>query len=339
MEDLLKQRTPLANLPTPVHYFPRISRDLGIELYVKRDDLTESVASGNKIRKLEYLLRDALDQGADTLVTCGGNQSNHCRATAWAAARQGLSCVLLLREDSPPRLQGNLLLDRLLGAEARFYSKEAFADVPEIGETVCEELRGKGRKPYFIPTGGSNATGALGYARMVRELAETGENWDHLYCALGSGGTFAGLWTGVRHWGLSASLRGVAVCDDAPYFLKEVSRIAREMVDWYGWKVSWQGCEAAMDDGYVGTGYALNTPGELRELARLARLEGLVLDPVYTLKAFLGMADHVRRGLVPGGARVLFLHSGGHSGLFAKSDELREALGDSSSSNFNGQAI
>ncbi len=326
MEQLLEKRVALAHLPTPLQVLPRLSDELGVELWVKRDDLTESVASGNKIRKLEYLLHEARAQEADTLVSCGGVQSNHCRAVAWAAAQQGLRCELLLRGEPPALVQGNLLLDGILGARSRFYSRADFSRIDALQSAVCQELTACGHRPYWIPMGGSNATGTLGYVRMAGELRESPRRFEHLYAALGSGGTFAGLWLGWRHFGLPGRVHGIAVCDDVPTFATEVRRIAGEFGAWYGLPLDVSGCETGMHDGFVGLGYALNTAPELRELLRVARLEGLVLDPVYTLKAFIGMLAHVRQGIVRPGERVLFLHSGGHAGLLAKAAEIAPLL-------------
>jgi D-cysteine desulfhydrase len=147
MEEILNKRVSLAHLPTPIQYFPRLSGQVGIELYIKRDDLTESIASGNKIRKMEYVVFDAENRDADTLITCGGIQSNHCRAVAWVAARMGFDCLLLLRGKVPEILQGNLLLDRLLGAEVRFYTREDFKNISEIAKQVCAEIEANGKNP------------------------------------------------------------------------------------------------------------------------------------------------------------------------------------------------
>jgi D-cysteine desulfhydrase len=326
MERLLERRVALAHLPTPVQALPRLSRELGVALWIKRDDLTESVASGNKIRKLEYLLHAAREQGADTLVTCGGVQSNHCRAVAWAAAREGMGCALLLRGEPPEPPQGNLLLDRVLGAQVHFHSRSDFTRIDALQHALCRRLQDAGRRPYWIPMGGSNATGTLGYVAMAGELQGQTPAFDHHYLAMGSGGTYAGLWLGARHFGLSGKIHGIAVCDDVPTFAAEVRRIADEFAAWYGLPVETAGSAQGMDGGFVGRGYALNTPEELQTLLRLARLEGLVLDPVYTLKAFLGMLAHIRQGIVRPGERVLFLHSGGHAGLPAKAQELAPLL-------------
>jgi D-cysteine desulfhydrase len=326
MNALLARRIIMAHLPTPVHYLPRLSKALGVSLFVKRDDLTESVASGNKLRKMEYLLFDAREQNADTLVTCGGIQSNHCRAVAWVAAKAGLRAVLLLRGEPPRDLEGNLLIDRILGAEVHFYSPEAFQDIDGIQASVCDRLKSDGRRPYWIPMGGSNAVGALGYVRMIQEISDTELQFDHIYCAMGSGGTYAGIWIGARNFRRPERLHAIAVCDDTAYFAREVARIRREFRSRYGWNVDTDGAEAGMDDGYVGRGYALNTGEELQQMIRFAGIEGLLLDPVYTLKAFLGMVDHIRRGLIQPGDKVLFVHTGGHYGIFSSHAALGRAL-------------
>ena len=322
----LDRRVALACLPTPVHHYPRCSERLGFELFVKRDDLTESVASGNKIRKLEYVLHQALQRGADTLVSCGGIQSNHCRAVAWTAARAGLSSVLLLRGQAPAHATGNLLFDRLLGAQIRFHSVEEFKGIGDLGARVCEELRGQGRKPFWIPIGASTATGSLGYVRMMKEIADAGLAFDQVYCALGSGGTFAGILLGHHRYGLPGEVRGIAVCDTVSYFVGETVRIQKEFQDQYGIHLDLTGVERWMDDRYVGDGYALNTEKEWRQLIEVARIEGLILDPVYTLKAFLGMVGQAGEGIIRKGSRVLFVHSGGHLGLTAKNEELERYL-------------
>ena len=303
---------------------PRLSDELGVKLYIKRDDLTESIGSGNKIRKMEYLLHDALHKKADTLVSCGGIQSNHCRAVAWTSAKTGLSCVLALRGEKPAQIDGNLLLDRILGAETRFFTVQDFKDIAAVEKTVTEALIQNGKRPYWIPMGGSNAIGTLGYVQMIREVAVSPVSYDHLYLAMGSGGTFAGAWLGCRHANIQPKIHGIAVCDDTAYFMAEITRIQQEFRDWYGMKVDFQGAEQCIDDHHVGIGYALNTNQELEQLVRFASLEGLVLDPVYTLKAFLGMVDHIRSGKIEKGQSVLFIHTGGHSGLFPKHPEFRQ---------------
>ncbi len=322
MEALLENRIPMANLPTPVQLFSKLSKKLGIELFIKRDDLTESVASGNKLRKLEYLLWDAKKKGADTLISVGGIQSNHCRAVAWVAANQELDCLLLLRGTPTESIQGNLLIDRLLGARVKFYTPVEFKNINKIGEQVCIDLEKEGKRPYYILLGGSNAIGSLGYVRMIKEIVESKNEFDHIYCATGSGGTLAGIMLGCQHYQLKTKVHGIAVCDDNPYFVEELTRIQQEFKSQYHIDFDLTGVDQCLDDQHIGQGYALNTREELQELYQYALAGGLVLDPVYTLKAFLGMAAHIRQGMVKPGERVLFVHSGGHYGLFSKFDEL-----------------
>ena len=327
MENLLKNRIQLAQLPTPVHHFPRLSEKYGIELFIKRDDLTESVAPGNKLRKMEYVLYDAREQGASTLITCGGIQSNHCRAVTWIAAKEDFDCILLLRGEPPDSIQGNLLIDRLLGAEPRFYSKEEFENIMEIVRMACFEVVQSGKKPYYIPMGASTATGSLGYVNMIKELADEGQTFDHIYCALGSGGTLAGIILGCRNFNFSGKIHGIAVCDDNSYFVNELDRIQQEFKIKYNLDVDLSGSEKFMDDRYGGIGYALNTKEELQTMVELAQTEGLILDPVYSLKAFIGMIDHVKQGIIKPGEKVLFLHTGGHYGIFSKYEEIGDIVG------------
>ncbi len=323
MDAQLEKRVPLANLPTPIQYYPRISETYGAHISVKRDDLSESVASGNKLRKMEYVLYEATKAGADTLITCGGIQSNHCRTVAWIAAKMGLRCILLLRGDRPETRQGNYLIDSILGAEARFYSAEEFTDINAIAEDLCKKLRDEGSNPYYSPMGASVATGSLGYVRMVKELVESGQQFDKIYCALGSGGTYAGIVLGCQHFAYGPSIHGIAVCDDTAYFVNELTRIQKEFKEQYAINLDLEHIEQFIDDHYVGIGYAQNTKEELEILHHLAKTEGLVLDPVYSLKAFIGMLDHIKKGSIKPDERILFVHTGGHYGIFPKGNEFQ----------------
>ena len=327
----LPPRVPLARLPTPLERSPRLGAELGLELLYKRDDLTGLELSGNKARKLEYLLAEAEAAGADTLVTCGGAQSNHCRATAFAAAKRGLAAVVLLRvpdPSRPPALEANALLDRLAGAELRWVSHDEYRRRAEVMEEVAAELRAAGRRPYVIPEGGSSALGSLGYVAAVDELrAQLPDSWREgpvtIAYALGSGGTGAGLELGVRALGWDdARPLGFAVCNDAAYFRSTIGGICADA------RRSWPELpavppgELAVDDGFIGPGYALATDEGLELIRRAARLDGILLDPVYTGKAMLGV---VRRAAEPSGlpsSRVVFLHTGGAFGLFPFAERL-----------------
>ena len=330
----LPPRVELANLPTRVQRLDRWSAD-GPELFVKRDDETGSDLSGNKVRKLEFLLAEAEREHADLILTCGGIQSNHCRATAIAARRRGMDSLLFLRGEDPADRDGNLFLDSLIGAEIRFITPEIYADRHRIMAEEAERQRLAGRRPYIIPEGGSNALGSLGYVAMLIELMEqAGEAdrfpWDHIVCATGSGGTVAGLLLGTRLLGLETQIWGINVCDDARYFEDRVLEIAAQF------EARWRSellpdtasAPPPLDrdsirilDGYKGTAYARTYPEEVELIREVARRDGLLLDPVYTGKAFYGMIQEARKGRF-GRERVLFVHTGGIFSLFAYRSEL-----------------
>jgi D-cysteine desulfhydrase len=323
---------PLARLPTPLEPLTRVGAELGLNLWVKRDDLTGTELTGNKVRKLGFLAADALERGCDTLITCGAVTSNHARATALVAARLGLSSHLLLRgvDRDPP--DGNLLLDRYVGAEITFFPAEEWGQRDLKLGALAERLRRAGRKPYVIPEGGSNALGSLGYVLAVKELLEQaatlGLNVGHVVHATGSAGTTAGLALGCAVWGRpDIDVAGVAVCDDKPYFDRRVNEILDQAVG--QWYVSVELRDQArwrIVEGHQGLGYARTTPDELRALADVARREGLLLDPVYTGKAFLGLLAEARAGRLAGPGATVFLHTGGLFGLFAFGRELIDAL-------------
>lgn len=316
----------LARLPTPLEHLARTSAALGVEVYIKRDDTTGAELSGNKIRKLEFLLAEALDQGADTVLTCGGEQSNHCRATALAATRLGLGSVLLLRTDDPahpPPTAGNILLDRLAGAELVWISKQEYARRHEIFAREAERLRAAGKRPYIIPEGGSNAMGSWGYIRAAEELAADlaalpARPTTILYAA-GSGGTGAGLIVGAKLHGLldqGVRVAGVCVCDDRDYFVRTIHRITSELDDRFGVGARIRESDIDIIDGYVGLGYARSQPAELEVVRDLARCEAIILDPVYTGKAFYALVQELSRDPACFGERVVFIHTGGIFGLF-----------------------
>jgi D-cysteine desulfhydrase len=317
-------RVPLARLPTPLEPSPRLGAALGLDLLYKRDDLTGLELSGNKARKLEFLLADAEAAGADTLVTCGGVQSNHCRATAFAAAKRGLGAVVLLRVPDPARApapEANALLDRLAGAEVRFVSHAQYGRRAELMEEVAEELRARGRRPYLIPEGGSNALGSLGYVLAMEELhAQLPDAWRRgpvtVAYAAGSGGTGAGIELGLRRAGWrDARAVGFAVCNDAAYFRAVIGALCADARRrWPELPQVGEG-DVAVDDGFVGPGYAQATAEGLRLLRRAAREDGILLDPVYTGKAMLGVATRAAGGALPS-RRVILVHTGGAFGLF-----------------------
>ncbi|MDZ7268132.1 MAG: D-cysteine desulfhydrase family protein [candidate division KSB1 bacterium] len=317
------ERVPLAHLPTPLHKLARLSEELGgPEIYLKRDDLTGIVETGNKIRKLEFLLAEAQQQGCQVLITCGGAQSNHARATAVAAARSRLKCHLVLRDSIGSEFDGNLLLDRLVGAEIKFITPQEYEQVDDIMARLAETYVAQGLKPYVIPEGGSNALGSLGYVIAMQEMAEQaaaqGLHFDHLVCAVGSGGTLAGMLLGRHLYGLAGQVHGINVCDDARYFQNRVSNILRSARRKFGFKLNLQSQDISIIDGYVGKGYGLSRQEEIDLIKHVAQCEGIILDPVYTGKAMFGLVDQIRQGRFQAGEKILFWHTGGIFGLFPK---------------------
>jgi len=304
-------RVPLARLPTPIEPLDRLSRLWGgPRLYVKRDDLTGSWLTGNKVRKLEFSLGQALAEGARRVLTCGGVQSNHCRATAAACARLGLACVVHLRvEGEPPAPDGNHLLDRLFGAEVRFVTREEYGALGPTGEG------------FWVPEGASDALGMWGYLAACEELAE--RRFAALVHPVGSGGTTAGLVAGSVVHGLETPLLGVPVCDDAAFFHGKIDAIlADARARWPELPAMPPSREAVeLLDGFVGLGYAKIRPEEWALLREVAATEGLLLDPVYGIKAMMGLRRLVRDGRFGPGDDVLFLATGGAFGLFPKRGE------------------
>lgn len=330
------ERLSLARLPTPLERLDRTSEALGVDLYVKRDDLTGAELSGNKVRKLEFLLADARAQGADTLITCGGEQSNHCRATALVAARLGMRSRVLLRTAdpaNPPATSGNILLDRMAGAEIQWITPADYARRAELMAEVAEALARNGRRPYVIPEGGSNAIGAWGYVRAAAEIDSDLAPLDPcpttVVYACGSGGTGAGLLLGASLLAWRAReirTAAVNVCDDRDYFVRTIGGICRDFEARYHTGAAVADADIDVVDGYVGLGYARSRPEELREIAALCRTEGLVLDPVYTGKAFFGLVRELERDRTRFGERVVFVHTGGIYGLFPAAEQLAPLL-------------
>jgi D-cysteine desulfhydrase len=329
-------RVPLVHAPTPLVKRSSLDALLSLDLWIKRDDVTGGAEAGNKLRKLELLLGDAIARGSDTVITCGGLQSNHARATALTCAALGLSAVLLLRVEDPLRTRlprsGNVLLDRLAGADVRLVSHAEYSQRSAVMEGVASELRVKGRRPYVVPEGGSNGLGSLGYVACMREvreqirfgLAGNGLPFDVVVHACGSGGTAAGVALGASRHEVAASVRAMAVCDDTAYFERTITRIVSEARAWD----SSLGSPAPLvvDDSAKGPAYAVSTREQRELIVEVARASGLVLDPVYTGKAMYGLKQAVKRGDVKRGSRVLFLHTGGLPGLLAQGDAFAAEL-------------
>lgn len=331
-------RVSLADLPTRLHEAFRLREALGgasscPRILFKRDDLTGLAGGGNKARKLEFLVGDALRAGATVLVTTGGVQSNHARMTAAAACLFGLRTSLVLTSaDTEPALQGNLLLDRLFGAEVHFVpaGDPALAVGPEEAEmvtSVLAELTGRDERPYLIPLGGSSPIGALGYVagtlELLAQLEAAGERPGRLYVAAGSRGTAAGLVLAARLTGAPYRVRGVAVSGGDPEKTELAADVAREAAGLLAVHAKVTAADFETDHAQIGPGYGIATPACLEAIRVVARSEGILLDPVYTGKAMAGLIADVRRGEVSPSETVVFLHTGGLPGLFAHAADFR----------------
>lgn len=320
-------RFPLAQLPTPLESLPRLSRELGgPELLIKRDDQTGLAFGGNKTRKLEFLVGQALEQGADTLVTLGAAQSNHCRQTAAAAAKAGLKCELILNGKNPDVSNGNLLLNELLGASCHWIER---SQRPVKLRELPEQLRAQGRKSYVIPVGGSNGVGATGYVVAMLELMEQlrarQQCADHIVFGSSSGGTQAGILLGARVAGFTGKLYGLSIDKNDPEHEEyeiEVAQIANECAHYIGSGVRLTKDDVTVVFGYMGEGYGVVGDLERGAIRMMARCEGIILDPVYAGRAFGALVDLIRKGVFKKGETVLFWHTGGTPALFAYAREL-----------------
>ena len=301
----------LGIFPTPIQKLENISRLLGTQVYIKRDDMTGLGLGGNKVRKLEYLLADAKKQGAQVVFTTGGAQSNHAMLTAAAANKLGMKPILILKKRGVTARQGNQLLEHLMSTDVRFMDTDDYADIYAEMDRVGKEL---GVPYYKIPCGGSNALGTLGYVDCVKEIAAQGMEFDHIICAEGSGGTMAGLALGAKLHMPGARVTGMMVDDDP--FEEITVRLMREAAALLGADVPVSAQDFALRD-LCGPGYAIPSEEGNSAVALLAAREGLFLDPVYTGKAFAGLLAMAKEGAFRANDRVLFLHSGGAGGLFA----------------------
>ena len=304
--------------PTPIQPLPRLSARLGgPRLLVKRDDLTGLAFGGNKTRKLETILADARAGGAQTLVTVGAIQSNHCRQTAALAAQMGLGCVLVLSGDEPEQASGNVLLDKMFGAEIVWTTREKRGAALKTAFDAAWEA---GRRPYMIPLGASNAIGAAAYCdafdEMLSQMGQVRVDW--LVVASSSGGTQAGLALGAKRAGWNGHVLGISI-DEPEHDLKEtVAFLANEAADRLGYKTRVDVDEVMVNADYLGAGYGILGDAEKEAIYLFAQTEGLLLDPVYTGRAAAGMLDLIRKGHMKPGETVLFWHTGGQPALFAE---------------------
>ena len=328
MFDFLKKREAILHAPTPIHRLDRFSKEIGTNIFVKRDDLTGTGLSGNKIRKLEYHLFKARAEGADCMITCGGIQSNHARAAAVLCRRVGWHPVLILGGTDPGAgYQGNLLLDKLLDAEIRWVDDhDLFHNSGALIAETAEAMRKKGYTPYVMPMGGTDTVGLNGYIAAGLEIREQEKqmhtSFDAVFCAVGTGGTLGGLILFKELIDWKVRLYGVNVMLDAKYFRERIDSLVRDYIAEHRLTLPHHTDLIQMVDGFVGPGYAKTTPEGVELIKRIARLEGIFLDPVYTGKAFQGMIKMIEDGGFAQKSNILFLHTGGIFGLFAQAEDL-----------------
>lgn len=324
---MIAKKLRLGNFPTRIERLEKFSTIVKEHVYIKRDDQTGTEFSGNKIRKLEYSINEAVNNDCDTLITCGGIQSNHARATAAAGIKLGLKSVLVLRSDEKPELEGNYLIDKIMGADVRIISSEDYRERrQEIMENILKELEAKGKKGYIIPEGASNGVGTFGYLACFKEILEQekehGIVFDTIVTAVGSGGTFAGLYLGNKLTNSGKKIVGINVCDTAEYFKERVSEILKEVKTYIPdteFEISKD--DMCIIDGYVGDGYAVSRTEELDFICDFAEAEGIILDPVYTGKAMRGLYTEIKKGTFKDSKNILFIHTGGLFGLFSKRNQ------------------
>jgi D-cysteine desulfhydrase len=321
MSTVTRPKLSLAHLPTRIEHYAALDALVGTEVWLKRDDATAGAEAGNKIRKLEYLLAAARSAGADTVITCGGLQSNHARATALLSRRLGLHPVLLLRTpQAPSTAEGNLLLDQLCGAELRFIDHAQYAQRDALMDAIAKERAQAGQRAYVIPEGGSNGLGALGYYDAMAEVraqldaraaAGLPAHFDAVVHACGSGGTAAGLVLGAKQFEVSPRVIAMAVCDDQAYFEARINHIVEEARD--ALTPFPQLAQLQVIDAYKGPAYAVPDAEQVEFIREVARACGVALDPVYSGKALFGLSKmHGKPG------RALFIHTGGLPGLLAE---------------------
>ena len=303
-------KEPLGLFPTPLHRLPNISKALGTNVWIKRDDLCGVALGGNKVRKLEFLLADAKAKGYDLVMTTGAGQSNHAMLTAACAKRMGLDCILVLKNSGVTARKGNQILNYLMGVDVRFVDTTSYDVIYDEMDRIAEEM---GRKVYKIPCGGSNALGSLGYVDCMKEVSESGIKFDHIVCTCGSGGTAAGTILGAKLYMPDTHVM-CSMVDDDP-FDEIVPELMKEAVELMGVDM-----EIPVPDlvDMCGPGYSIPSAEGNEAIAMMMEMEGIVLDTCYTGKAFAGLVKRARAGEYKPEDNVLFVHSGGAGGLFAQ---------------------
>lgn len=312
------EKESLGIFPTPLHRLPNISRELGTNVWIKRDDLCGVALGGNKVRKLEYLLADAKKQGYDLVMTTGQAQSNHAMLTAACAKRLGMDCILVLKKRGITERKGNQILNYLMGVEVRFVDTDSYEEIYREMDRIGEELS---RKVYKIPCGGSNALGSLGYVDCMKEIAQSGQHFDHIVCACGSGGTAAGTILGAKLYMPETHVM-CSMVDSDPFdvIVPELMEQAAQLLG--------TDTELPVPDllDMCGPGYSIPSEEGNQAIAMMMRQEGIVLDTCYTGKAFAGLIQRAKAGEYKKEDHVLFIHSGGAGGLFAQDWEKAETV-------------
>jgi D-cysteine desulfhydrase len=315
---------------TPIEHLRHLSQALnGPEIHIKRDDLLGLTSGGNKTRKLEFLMADALLNGADTIITCGAVQSNHCRLTLSAAIKEGMKCRLVLEERVPgsyhPKSSGNNFLFHLLGVD-KVKVVPGGSDMMKEMQIMSEEAVSEGRKTYIIPGGGSNEIGSIGYAACAQEILEQtfdmGLNLNAVFTASGSGGTHSGLLAGFHGYNFNIPIFGINVSRKKEVQEEHIYRLAEKTANYIGIQGDFPRDKVKCFDEYVGPGYSISTESMIEAVQMLARTEGILLDPVYTGKAMAGLIDFVRKGYFKKGDNILFVHTGGSPALYAYTEKL-----------------
>lgn len=316
VEKKMIPRLEFAHLPTPIEGLPRLSKALnGPRLLVKRDDLTGLAFGGNKTRKLEFLIAEAQTIGAKTLITAGALQSNHCRQTAAAAARFGFDCILVLVGEPPAHASANLLLDQLLGAQVIWTDR---AQRDEALQTAFDSAKTQGKKPYLVPYGGSNSTGALGYTFAMQEFIKQSIKADWIIFASSSGGTQAGLVLGAHLFSYTGKVLGISVDEPERNLQIRVAKLASETSERFGPRIEFYAGDVLVNADYCAPGYGVLTDAEREAISLFARCEGLLLDPVYTGRAAAGLINLIRKEFFKKEETALFWHTGGQPALFAE---------------------
>lgn len=331
-------RVKLANLPTPMESLSRFSESIGggPKLFIKRDDLTGLATGGNKVRKLEFLLADALEKRADVILTMGAPFSNHARITAAAACKLGLDCTLILTGEEPAEYEGNLFLDELFGADLRFFPSPSTEPLLEyrarILQEVVDDLRKQGRTPYAIPVGGATPMAEVGYVLAFKEIQEQAEalgiHFDYIIVCKGSGGTMAGLVIGAKHFQADTKIMGFSDTPQTHYDAQWVTQLANQIAELIETDIRVSSNELSIFWEYAGEDYGIPTKEGVNMIKLMAQTEGILLEPVYTAKTMAGLVDLIQKGTLTEDDTVLFLHTGGIPGLFQDAKRVRQILGD-----------